>query len=317
MEKYFCFNNSKKYSYLISFKAGSFILLFSIPLSNTFANELVEYRSKVFNEILDSLSEKDKELAEQLVEIRLEQEKKLGKALPGKSNKTQEIESDSKVVLKPSNTEPHMSSTPKKVIEEYPSEGTKDFYTAIGNRYVVGYSFGKTDSFGIRVEASGASKSDANKSVDGSTYVFYQKNTSFGAYLDWYLLNSNFRLTSGVNVNDMRTRLNGVTKSTVSINGSQVFLGVNTFNIEFKFPVVTPYVGFGFIDRKVDSLGFGYFGDVGLMLGKYNAKATTSIIGVQNVTSSDVDNELSNLRKSLFKYSFVPIANFGLTYRYQ
>jgi hypothetical protein len=115
----------------------------------------------------------------------------------------------------------------------------------------------------------------------------------------------------------MRTKLNSKSNGVININSSQVSLGSNIFNVEFKFPVVTPFLGFGFIDRKIDSLGFGYFGDVGFMLGKYNAKATTNIIGVQNVTSSDVDNELSNLRKSLFKYSFVPIANFGLTYRYQ
>ena len=284
---------------------------------SVFAKDDADYRRQVFKEVLEALSEEDKELTEQLVEIRLDQEKKLGKVLTSETIETQQSESKDKAVIKPSNTELHMSSTPKKEIKNYPNEGTKDFYAAIGNRFVVGYSFGKTESIGIRVDASGTSKSDVNKTVDGSPYDFYQKNTSFGAYLDWYPINSIFRLTSGINVNDMRTRLNGVANSNLRINGSQVSLGANTFNIEFKFPIVTPYVGFGFIDRKVDRLGFGYFGDVGLMLGKYNAKATTSIIGVQNVTSSDVDTELSNLRKSLFKYSFVPIANFGLTYRYQ
>jgi len=314
--KIFFFINSKRNAYLISVRAGCFILLFSIPLSNTLANELVQYRSKVFSEILNALSDKDKELAEQLVDIRLEQEKKLGILPSSKLIKVQEeqinsVPSDSK------SFESQESVTAIHSINSYSTDGTKDFYASIGTRYIVGYSFGKTDSIGIRVEASGSSKTDVNKVADGSTYDFYQKNTSLGTYMDWYPFGSVFRLTSGINVNDMRTRLNGVTKSTVRINGSQVSLGVNTFNIEFKFPVVTPYVGFGFIDRKVESLGFGYFGDVGLMLGKYNAKATTSIIGVQNVTSSDVDTELSNLRKSLFKFSFVPIANFGLTYRYQ
>ena len=43
----------------------------------------------------------------------------------------------------------------------------------------------------------------------------------------------------------------------------------------------------------------------------------TSISDIHKNLKEDNDNELSNLRKSLFKYSFVPIANFGLTYLYQ
>jgi ribosome-interacting GTPase 1 len=52
------------------------------------------------------------------------------------------------------------------------------------------------------------------------------------------------------------------------------------------------------------------------MIGKYNATATTTLIGVQNVTASSIDAELTNIRKSLFKYSFIPTASVGLTYRY-
>ena len=117
---------------------GCFILLFSIPLTNTLANELVQYRSKVFSEILNALSDKDKELAEQLVDIRLEQEKKLGILSSSKLIKVQEepinsVPSDSK------SFESQESVTAIHSINSYPTDGTKDFYSSIGNRYIVGY----------------------------------------------------------------------------------------------------------------------------------------------------------------------------------
>jgi hypothetical protein len=310
-----CFNHTIQKTCSSYIRAGCIYFVTFCINSIALANEDIEYRSKLLNEILSGLSDKDKELAEQLVDIRLEQEKKLGNLPATNSLKVQKEPINREI----SNSNPIDSQQSVVLMSQnkFPTDGTKDLYTAVGNRFVVGYSFGKTEKNGYRTEISGSSKSDTNKTVDGTTYDSYQKNTSISAYLDWYPFSSGFRLTSGVNVNDMRTKLNGVTNSKININGSQVSLGANTFNVELKFPVVTPYVGFGFLDRKIESLGFSYFGDVGLMLGKYNATATTNIIGVQSVTSADVDSELNNLRKSLFKYSFVPIANFGLTYRYQ
>ena len=290
-----------------------FIFLFS---TSVFAIEESDYRVQVLKEVLNALSDKDKELAEQLVDIRIEQEKKLGISPSLKPSKNQE-EANNRVPSDLRSIEPQKSDASVEPKNQFPTDGTKDLYIAVGNRFVVGYSFGKSESIGFRTEVSGSSKSYANKYIDGTTYDFYQKNTSISTYLDWYPFRSNFRLTGGVNVNDMRTKLNGISHSIVNINGTQVTLGTNTFNVELKFPVVTPYVGFGLIDRKIDSLGFSYFGDVGLILGKYNATATTTLISSQSVTSSDVDTELNNIRKSLFKYSFVPVANFGLTYRYQ
>ena len=311
---YFCTNF--QFLKALSFQnVYPFVVTFLFSTS-VFAIEESDYRSQVLKEVLNALSDKDKELAEQLVDIRLEQEKKLGISSSLKPSKTQE-ETINRVPTESKSIEPQKSDASVEPKNLFPTDGTKDFYIAVGNRYVIGYSFVKSESIGFRTEVSGSSKSDANKYVDGTSYDSYQKNTSISTYLDWYPFSSNFRIAGGVNVNDMRTKLNGSSNSVVNINGKQVSLGANTFNVELKFPVVTPYVGFGFIDRKTDSLGLSFFGDVGLMLGKYSATATTTLISAQSVTSSDVDTELNNLRKSLYKYSFVPAANFGLTYRYQ
>jgi hypothetical protein len=113
----------------------------------------------------------------------------------------------------------------------------------------------------------------------------------------------------------MRTNLTGI-GSTVNINGSEVSLGNRRFDVEFKFPTFTPYIGLGFGDRNDAGEGLHFYGDLGLMLGKYDAIASTSLIGSQGVKASDVDAEMNNLRKSLYKWNFVPTATVGLTYRY-
>ena len=195
-------------------------------------------------------------------------------------------------------------------------DSTNSFYVSAGNRFILGYTWRKSLDFGLRTEVSGSSKSDANKNVDGSIYDYYHKDTTLGAYVDWYPTQSNFRLTGGININDMRTRVSSMNNGTLNVNGLQVALGGSTFKVDLKFPVVSPYIGLGYTNKNADSSGIHFYGDAGLMIGKYNATATTTLIGVQNVTASNVDAELNNIRKSLFKYSFIPTANVGLTYKY-
>jgi hypothetical protein len=151
--------------------------------------------------------------------------------------------------------------------------------------------------------------------VDNSNFRFKEKNLSLGAYLDWFPTNSSFRLSGGVNINRMRTTLNA-NGTIVNINGSQVNVGSNVLNVDLKFPKVTPYVGVGFGDRNDGGIGFHFYGDLGLMLGKYDAVATTSLVGSQGVKNSDVDTELNTLRKNLYKFTFIPAATVGLTYRF-
>lgn len=188
-------------------------------------------------------------------------------------------------------------------------------YVSVGSRTAVGYSQKISKNIAIRTEVSGLDSSEQTKGVDSTNYRFKEKNLSLGAYLDWFPSETSFRLTSGVNINRMRTTLNS-NSSTVNINGSQVNLGSDVFNVEFKFPTITPYIGLGFGDRNDAGEGLHFYGDFGLMLGKYDAVATTSLISAQGVKASDVDAEMNNLRKNLYKWNFIPTASVGLTYRF-
>ena len=295
-----------------------FVCVFLVT-TDALADFETDYRIQVLKEIQSSLSNKDKDLAEQLVDIRIEQEKKMGR-YPNSSK--HELPQNSKTtnstinIFEKKPAEIFNSNSSNNANRTFESDGSKSLYTAIGNRFVVGYSWGKSENIGIRTELSGSSKTDGNKNVDGSRYDFYEKSTSLGAYIDWYPSKNQFRLSSGISVNDMRTRLNGISNSNIFISGNQLALGGNSFNVDFKFPTVTPFVGFGFTKNNSELLGLNFYGDLGFMIGKYNATAYTNLIGTQFITAANVDAEINNLRKSLYKYSFIPLANIGLSYRY-
>jgi hypothetical protein len=188
-------------------------------------------------------------------------------------------------------------------------------YISVGSHIAIGYSQKISEHLAVRTEVRGLNTPEQTKDVGNTNYHFQEKNFSLGAYLDWFPTESSFRLTGGVNINRMRTALKN-SGSPVNINGSQVNLGSNVFDVEFKFPLITPYIGLGFGDRNAADEGMHFYGDFGLMLGKYDAVATTNVIGTQGVKASDVDAELNNLRKNLYKWNFIPAATVGLTYRF-
>jgi hypothetical protein len=74
-------------------------------------------------------------------------------------------------------------------------------------------------------------------------------------------------------------------------------------------------MGIGYQSAASDD-GWSVYADLGLMFGKYDAHARTSMIGLHTVTATDVDMELNTLRGSLFKWSYVPVGSVGIKYRY-
>lgn len=168
-----------------------------------------EYREKLLNEIRSSLSDKNKELAEQLVDIRIEEERKQGKFTlfqEDKKNKTLENNDTTNSVAKErKNTDRKIESLGKIKIEESDSSVKK-----IRNWYV-GISYGPSD-MGL-YKSSGyeypsfKKKSTAKKISLGYRYssnftfdIFYAKlgNSLFESDSSWYESNqaTSYGLTS-------------------------------------------------------------------------------------------------------------------------
>ena len=304
--KYFFNSYAPLFSLLYSWHWYTLLLLFAIDGYAHAESELL-YRANVLREVQSQLSEQDKDLAEQLVDIRIQQEIKLGikPLMPA-------------VIINNASTSNSNSASHTNSLQDQANNIKGRFiYSGIGNRWSLGYAWGRYGNFHVRTDLSGETSTDSNRNINGTFYNYESKSFSLGSYLDWHPFNSAFRLSGGIHLNDMKTSLKGKTNTSVSINSNSIALGTNTFNVDFSFPTVTPYLGIGYNNISVDSPGFHFFADAGVMIGKYDATTTTNLIGSQNVTTADVDTEMNNLRNALFRNGYIPTANFGLTYRFK
>ena len=265
------------------------------------------YRAKVLMEVQGQLSNQDKELAEQLVDIRIQQEKRLGiKPLTPTLIPHNAITSND-----------HSASSTHSLQDQTKNFKENFIYAGRGHRWVLGYAWGKLGNFQFRTDLSGESSTDSNRNINGTLYNHESKGFSLGSYLDWHPFNSPLRLSGGFHINDMKTSLIGKSHGSVAINGHSIALGTNIFNVDFRFPAITPYLGVGYNNISVDSPGFHFFADAGVMIGHYEATATTNVIGSQNVTTADVYTEMNTLRNALFRNGYIPTAHFGVTYRFK
>jgi len=304
--KYFFNSYAPLFSLLYSWHLNSFLLLFAF-YGYAHADSELLYRTHTLREVQSQLSEQDKDLAEQLVDIRIQQEKKLGikPLIPA-------------VIINNASTSNSNSASHTNSLQDQATNIKGRFiYSDIGNRWSLGYAWGKYGNFHVRTDLSGETSTDSYRNINGTFYNYESKSFSLGSYLDWHPFNSAFRLSGGIHINDMKTSLKGKTNNSVAINSNSIALGTNTFNVDFSFPTVTPYLGIGYNNISVDSPGFHFFADAGVMIGKYDAMTTTNLIGSQNVTTADVDTEMKNLRNALFRNGYIPTANFGLTYRFK
>lgn len=223
------------------------------------------------------------------------------------------------VVTEIAATQPTKDLPNSKVIDtQYQSSSNSNFaaYAGVGSQLTLGIESKLNDSISARLQYSGTPSSSGSKTINGSSYQYESHDQSVALLLDWYPTKSPLRVTGGLSLNNSSTVLNGLPNSAVNINGNAVNLGTDTYSIEYKLPKVTPYLGIGYSTGRTNESGLSFFGEVGIRLGKYNATTTTSLINSQNVKTSDLSAEMSSIQKSLYKWSFVPSAQVGLTYRF-
>ena len=164
-----------------------------------------EYREKLLNEIRSSLSDKNKELAEQLVDIRIEEERKLGKKTLFQKVPSQKINLDEK---KSDKNEIQFQSQSTTGLEEENNQDISKINTK--NKWYFGLGIGSSNTGLGRVDLSNYStatytsyqnKSTANKiflgykySKESSIELYYAQlgtsNYSINATsLSWYATN--------------------------------------------------------------------------------------------------------------------------------
>lgn len=309
---------------------AALLLMCAFHPANVYAEDAAAFRARVIKEVL--LEVPDLEMAKQIAEIRINREflkqqssatnpapkqELLPKApidirVPIKQSVQGASDQPAAVTSSPS---PKSGDQVNDVLNAQSSKRANDVYVGVGNRVVVGYAYPISTEFSIRADLAGLPTREGNKSIDGNQFAVTEINTSLGAYLDWFPNGGDFRFSLGINANRIRTRLQSVQGTNANINGKTFNTGTEVLDITYKFPLYTPYLGLGYQSAASDN-GWSLYADLGLMFGKYDAHARTSMIGFNAVTTADVDTELNSLRGSLFKWSYVPVGAVGIKYRY-
>lgn len=182
----------------------------------------------------------------------------------------------------------------------------------------LGYDYALSSSVSLRGEYSGGLSLSRNGQRNGIDFNGNLKANSLGAFADWYPIAGNgFRATGGVTLNTTKATFNASgNNGTATINGKPVSLAGETFNVELKYPGLTPYVGIGYNSTHNDPKGWGFYVDAGVTIGKFNTTVSTSMVGKQGITQADVDAQTSSVRDSINKLSVVPKFSIGAIYSF-
>jgi hypothetical protein len=194
----------------------------------------------------------------------------------------------------------------------------QDSYIGLGlpGLYTLGYAYPMSPTLGVRGEYAGGLSVNKDGNQDGVNVIGNFKASRLGAFADWFPLGGGFRLVGGLTANDIKADLNGVGSGNSTINGKTIDMTGETFNVQVKFPSTTPYLGIGYGHQKSDTKGFGFYADLGVMIGTFTADTTTSLVNKKGVTQADVDAQTQKIRDSLSGLSALPSASLGLLYRY-
>ena len=194
-----------------------------------------------------------------------------------------------------------------------------DLYLGLGfPTYTVGYAHTLNDAFGVRGEYSTLGTLKRDTVEDGINYQVRLKHQVVGAYADWHPMGGGFRVVGGITLNDTKVNLVATGGSaTATIGTKTVSLANETYNVDLVYPKVTPYVGLGYGFSPRNTPGFAFYVDAGVLIGKFKATATTSLVnGSQGIKQEDVDAETAQLRESTAKLSVLPKISVGVSYRF-
>jgi hypothetical protein len=181
--------------------------------------------------------------------------------------------------------------------------------------YTLGYSQPYGNTVTLRGEFAGGLSANKNGLREGVNYNGSFKSNRIGAYADWHPGGSGFHLTGGLAANDIKFDLksNG---GSGTIGGQAVNLTGEYFNVQLKYPTVTPYLGLGYGHKPVTDKGLGFFINAGVTIGTFKVNYDTSVVASGKATQAQVDTEVQKVRDGVNKLSVLPAASIGLTYRF-
>jgi hypothetical protein len=189
----------------------------------------------------------------------------------------------------------------------------------------VGYAHQLPNGLQLRGEYTFGIKASKNGVHGGATYTGNLKTNTGSALVDWFPYNNGFRVSGGLAFNDARLALTST--SVASVGGTAINAGSGaTFDMDVKFPSVTPYIGIGYSSLGKDQKGWGFQSSVGLLVGKFDVNAKTNLLNPNGtastlgtalgVTPAQVQAEANKVRDSLSSVSALPTFSLGAAYRF-
>ena len=197
---------------------------------------------------------------------------------------------------------------------------SQDVYLGVGALSIatIGYARPINSNFGLRAEYAFGPTLTQDTTTSGTDASASIKANRGGLFADWYPFSNGLRMVGGVTFNDISFNLTakGTSGSTVSINDKTASLVGETFGASITFPTTTPYIGIGYGHHKSKDKGIGFYADVGLMVGTFNANVTTSLKDKASITQADIDKQSQSIRDQISSLNVLPSVSLGLVYRY-
>ena len=150
---------------------------------------------------------------------------------------------------------------------------------------------------------------------NGATYDTRLKFNSLGLYGDYFAAGG-FRLSGGALLGSRKASGRGVaTNGTITINGTAYPAAGESVGAEARFPSPAPYLGIGWGHLQSTS-GISVYADLGVVIGKADAKLTPSPGILAAAGAANVAAEQANLQDSVDKLKAYPVLKLGIGYKF-
>jgi len=175
------------------------------------------------------------------------------------------------------------------------------------------------DSVAVRLNVNAFKYSD-NRDIEGINYDYDLELLTVGGLVDYYLDNSNFRLTGGAYYNG--NNLSGsatVGVGGININGTNyTSADIGSLDLEIEFDKVAPYLGIGWGSNNTDT-GWSFSMDIGVM---YHGEADIALSMTPGTAvapaglAADILAEANSIVNEVKDYKLYPVISIGATYRF-
>ncbi len=197
-----------------------------------------------------------------------------------------------------------------------PRAGATELFGGLGsNGLEVGVSERVGGRAGLRASAEFL-KLSRDFQTDGGTYDTRLKFSNLGIYGDYFIAGGGFRLSAGAVIGSRKVTGNAVpTNGFLTINGSSYPANGESIGADAKFPSAAPYIGIGYGHHQ-PTKGSGFYIDLGVVIGKANARLLPSAGVVAAAGQANLDAEQRKLQDSVDKLKAYPVLKFGFSFAF-